>query len=363
MKEYEFHEYADIFPLMGKEELNELAKDIKKNDLLEDIILFENKILDGRNRYLSCNLAKVEPKFKKYNLSIDPLDYIIAMNLIRRHLLPAQLGDIALIIMPLFKKRSRIRQLSQLRNIQKTIVPTSKVVSKEEGEALELVAKKLKTSKDTIQIAKKVKESKDPEIKKKWESTKKGETTIKAVKILIQKKENKDKPIPKLPEDKYFLIYADPPWFYKGGTTPNRIIENQYPTMETKDICKMEIPNAKDSILFMWCTNPKLEEGLQIIKAWDFIYKTNMVWVKDKIGMGYYARGRHELLLIATKGNPGVPEPKNRPNSVIEFPRTKHSKKPEIVYELIEQMYPNRKYLELFARNKRKNWKSWGNEI
>lgn len=58
-----------------------------------------------------------------------------------------------------------------------------------------------------------------------------------------------------------------------------------------------------------------------------------------------------------------VPEPKNRPDSVIEAPRTKHSKKPEIVYELIEKMYPNQKYLELFARNRRNGWVSWGDEV
>lgn len=177
------------------------------------------------------------------------------------------------------------------------------------------------------------------------------------------KKQKKPKTIPKLPKDKYNVIYADPPWYYEGGTTPNRIIENQYPTMKTEEICKLEIPAAKDAILFLWVTSPKLEEGLNVLKSWDFVYKTSMVWVKDKIGMGYYARGRHEFLLIGTKGSPGVPEPKVRPDSVIEAPRITHSKKPMGVYDLIEQMYPKGKYIELFARNTRKNWKSWGNEV
>ena len=226
-----------------------------------------------------------------------------------------------------------------------------------------MASKKIGVGRETLRTAKKVKQLNDPEINKKWEEAKQNKTTIKSVVVAIKKKANKNKPLLPLPKNKYDIIYADPPWFYKGGTTPNRIIENQYPTMETKDICKMKIPTSKNAVLFLWCVSPKIEDGLEVIKSWGFKYKTNMVWIKDKIGMGYYARGQHELLLIATKGSPGVPEPKNRPSSVINAPRTQHSKKPEIIYNLIEQMYPNRKYLELFARSIRDNWKSWGNEI
>jgi len=87
------------------------------------------------------------------------------------------------------------------------------------------------------------------------------------------------------------------------------------------------------------------------------------VWIKDKIGTGYYFRGKHELILVAVKGNPLIPEESDRPESVLIAPRTTHSKKPDKIYSIIERMYPNSKYLELFARNTRKGWKSWGNEI
>ncbi len=88
-----------------------------------------------------------------------------------------------------------------------------------------------------------------------------------------------------------------------------------------------------------------------------------MVWVKDKIGTGYYVRGKHELLLINTKGKIPPPIEENRFPSVLNAPRKEHSAKPDEVYEYIEIMYPNRKYLELFARNQRENWTSWGLEI
>lgn len=166
------------------------------------------------------------------------------------------------------------------------------------------------------------------------------------------------------PKDQYHIIYADPPWQYDFAVSLTREIENQYPTMELAEICSLPVKDCsnKDSILFLWATNPKLLEALKVIEAWGYNYRTNMVWVKDKIGMGYYARQRHELLLIATRGSLPVPEPENRPDSAIISPRTEHSKKPIVVYELIEKMYPHYTKLELFARNKRDGWDVWGNQ-
>jgi N6-adenosine-specific RNA methylase IME4 len=88
-----------------------------------------------------------------------------------------------------------------------------------------------------------------------------------------------------------------------------------------------------------------------------------MVWVKDKIGMGHLVRQRHELLLIGKRGNMPTPETSARPDSVVEAPRGEHSVKPEIFYELIQAMYPGRRYGELFARRPRDGWASWGNEV
>jgi len=88
-----------------------------------------------------------------------------------------------------------------------------------------------------------------------------------------------------------------------------------------------------------------------------------MVWVKDKNGMDYYARQRHELLLIGTMGTIPPPVVKDRPDSVITANRTKHSQKPEELYSIIEKMYPKMKKIELFARNTHNGWQSWGNEV
>lgn len=171
---------------------------------------------------------------------------------------------------------------------------------------------------------------------------------------------------PPLPDGQWDVIYADPPWRYEFSKTDNRKIENHYPTMSLDEICELkvgELATTPDAVLFMWATSPKLEEALKVINSWGFTYRTCMVWIKDKIGMGYYARQQHELLLIAMRGSVPVPEPKNRVSSVLHSPRLEHSKKPENYYEIIERMYPEYKKIELFSRQERDGWDSWGNQV
>jgi N6-adenosine-specific RNA methylase IME4 len=159
------------------------------------------------------------------------------------------------------------------------------------------------------------------------------------------------------------VIYADPPWRYEHAISDSRKIENQYPTMTAEELAALTPPAADDAVMFLWATSPKLDEALDLLRVWGFSYRTNLVWVKDKIGMGYYARQQHEQLLIARRGDLPVPDPADRPSSVIHAPRGRHSEKPESVYGLIERMYPLFARCEMFARQTRPGWTSWGNEI
>ena len=181
---------------------------------------------------------------------------------------------------------------------------------------------------------------------------------------------------PPLPEGIYNVFYADPPWQYgnpqhtKGD---ERRIGDQDTTLDTlyqtrtieelcdfgKDIRPMVADNA---VLFMWVTSPFLERGFQVVSAWGFDYKTSMVWDKVKHNVGYYVSVRHELLLICTKGSM-LPENPVLFDSVQTIERTGHSVKPEFFYEVIETLYPNGKYIELFQRGEaRAKWTIWGNE-
>lgn len=171
-------------------------------------------------------------------------------------------------------------------------------------------------------------------------------------------------PKPKLPEGKYNVIYADPPWEYEHSMTNSRKIENQYPTMKLEEIKSMKIPSSEDSVLFLWATAPKLEEAISVMNAWNFIYRTCSVWNKEIIGMGYWFRNQHELLLVGCKGNFSPPEVEKRISSVYSEKRSEHSKKPEYYYQLIESMFPDGKYLELFSRKQNNNkWTVYGNQL
>lgn len=165
------------------------------------------------------------------------------------------------------------------------------------------------------------------------------------------------------PTGEYSVIYADPPWAYEFSRSESRSLDNQYPTMELEAICKLHVPAAADAVLFLWATSPKLDEAFSVIERWGFEYKTCAVWDKAKIGMGYYFRQQHELLLVATKGSPPESMPEARAPSVFTSPRGEHSKKPEYVYSLIEGMYPSLPKIELFCREPREGWAAWGNQV
>jgi N6-adenosine-specific RNA methylase IME4 len=174
---------------------------------------------------------------------------------------------------------------------------------------------------------------------------------------------------PPLPDGVYRVIYADPPWEYGDKRTNDAqsgSAESQYPTMPIDAICGLPIRDmaATDSVLFLWATAPLLTEAVHVIEAWGFTYKAQFVWDKVKGFNGHYNDVRHELLLVATRGS-CVPSVEALDPSVIAEKRTKHSRKPDRFYELIERLYPlgDATHVELFARRSRDGWKSWGNQV
>lgn len=117
-----------------------------------------------------------------------------------------------------------------------------------------------------------------------------------------------------------------------------------------------------ETVLFLWATNPLLPDALRVMEAWGFSYKTNMAWIKDRgRGKGWFLKSRHELLLIGVREN--TPHPKERPDSCFEADRgAVHSRKPAVVYDIIELMYDGAK-LEMFCRIPHEGWAAHGNEL
>lgn len=166
-----------------------------------------------------------------------------------------------------------------------------------------------------------------------------------------------------LPTKKYSIIYADPPWRYDFSKSNSRKIENQYPTMSLEEIKSLPVRIENNAVCYLWATAPKLIEALEVLKAWGFQYKTHAIWDKESMGMGYWFRGQHELLLVGTKGKFSPPNQKERKSSVFRAKRTKHSKKPFCFKSLISLWFPKPKKIELFARERTIGGDSWGDEL
>ena len=170
-------------------------------------------------------------------------------------------------------------------------------------------------------------------------------------------------PAPPLPTGPFDLILADPPW-QMGNPDGSSAPENHYPTMPLPEIEALLVPAADDAILYLWAVNMLLPEALWLMGEWGFTYRANLAWVKPWIGPGMWARQRHELVLVGTRGSARPPQPPDRPDSVIEAARGRHSEKPEGLYERIERAYPLATKCELFARGvPRPGWVAWGNEV
>lgn len=186
-----------------------------------------------------------------------------------------------------------------------------------------------------------------------------------------ERREEKREQAQSLPDQVFNVIYADPAWEY-DNTGLNGAAEHHYSTMSIEDIYNLprsiNLCVADNAVLFLWVTNPFLAEGLECVRRWGFNYKTNLAWVKtelEKPGVGWYVRGRHELLLIATRGSFTPLDAHISPpiGSVLEAPIQEHSRKPDEVYAIIERLYPDCNYIELFARRAREGWLAWGDEV
>lgn len=163
-------------------------------------------------------------------------------------------------------------------------------------------------------------------------------------------------------ENKYRVIYADPPWSYGDKQNIDGLggAEKHYPTMPLEDICKLPIPAEDNAVLFLWVTSPMLEDSFKVINAWGFKYKSSFVWDKVKHNMGHYNSVRHELLLICTRGN-CLPDEQKLFDSVVTIERTEHSRKPDVFRNMIDTLYPLGQRLEMFAREASDGWDVWGN--
>lgn len=177
---------------------------------------------------------------------------------------------------------------------------------------------------------------------------------------------------PPLPDEKFEVIYADPPWDYKGQLQHNGAggIDSggalkHYSTVTLDDLMNLNIKKitASKAVLFMWSSSPHLDQAIELGKAWGFSWATvAFVWNKMKTNPGFYTLSQCELCLVFRHGK--IPTPRGARNirQYVEEARGRHSQKPHEVRKRISEMFPTQRKIELFAREARDGWSVWGNE-
>ena len=178
---------------------------------------------------------------------------------------------------------------------------------------------------------------------------------------------------PPLPDRRYAVIYADPPWDYKGqlqhagpdsGDTGGAI--RHYGTVTSADLAALPVCGIAedDCLLFLWTTSPHLDQAIELGKAWGFEWATvAFVWDKRRVNPGFYTMSQCELCLVFKRGK--IPRPRGARNvrQLVSEPRGPHSVKPDEVRRRIELMFPRQAKIELFARAPAPGWDTWGDEI
>lgn len=379
--EYETHPAADAFPMMDANRLNDLIDDIREHGLIEPVIIFEGKILDGRNRYKACLDLGIQPETKQFK-GEDPWAFVWSLNGARRDLVDEQRyliwkychenseyfqAEIKKIQDEANVKRAEAAKLqhevSNPRKGEVLVVQHSVVIPKDHRKGQKAKAKKAKVNQGAVARGDKLAKDR-PDLAKK---VRQGTLKPGAAHNQMKKDSVKDR-VAEIPDGIFRVLYADPPWSYNdkcdNGAIQSGGAEKHYPSMTLAELEALDIKSisADDSVLFLWATCPLLEDALKVAKAWGFKYKAQFVWDKIKHNMGHYNSVRHELLLICTKGS-CTPDKVKLFDSVQSIERTEHSRKPDKFREIIETLYPHGNKLELFRRGDApKGWKVWGNE-
>lgn len=389
-----FHPLADLFPLIEGAEFDALVADVRENGLREPIVLLDGMILDGRNRWraakaaglIGCGDPAVERirHFAAYLPDRDgpPLAFVISKNLRRRHLNESQRAFVAARLANLGVGRpaetAQDCAVSQERaagllNVSRRSVQHAASVQERGVDALQRAVERGLVSVAAAAALARFEAEEQARVLARDDVANLTRFLGTAVKKLAREKRETAlaERQSALPDKRYGVILADPEWRFEPWSRDSgmdRAADNHYPTSPTDAICARPVASiaADDCVLFLWATEPMLEDALKVIAAWGFQRKSGFVWQKlypgDGHGTGYWNWNEHEHLLVATRGTPPAPAPGLQWRSVIEAPVGRHSEKPARVYDLIEAYFPRLAKIELNARAARPGWDAWGLE-
>lgn len=352
-------EFKSNIPPLSDEEFAQLEKNILADGCRDPLVLWGQLLVDGHNRYVICTKHGLpfDTVQKEFASRDEALDWTDANQLGRRNLTPDQRSIL---------RGRRYNRTKKTKAEAGAIGGSSKAVATSStAKTAETLAKAHGVSERTIRSDGKRADAIDKlklTAPKQAQAVIDGKKRFNEVRRAIKLEEVKEAAA--LPDAKYRVIYADPPWKYGDQLTEDYgPVKFHYPAMTIKELCALPVRQLceTDAVLFMWVTSPLLYEAAPIIESWGFTYKTSFVWDKIKHNMGHYNSVRHEFLLICTCGS-CTPDEKKLFDSVQSIERTKHSAKPEEFRTIIDTLYPHGKRIELFARKASANWDVWGNQ-
>ena len=351
------HPQSTRVPALTRDEYTMLRADIARRGVVTPLELTsELVVLDGHERLRAARELALASVPVRVVAPPDEVAYMLLAALRRRQLSASQRAALALELEEIeqAKADAEARRLANLRPEVATLPPRGE-------KTRELAARLAGVSPRTVQDAATVR-SADPEL---FQQIKDGHIHADKAARRVRQRQKRLQLVqdPVMPQGPFQLIYADPPWQLGGDPESAFAPENHYPTLALEQITAIDVPAAEDALLLLWVPCGLLRQGLAVMEAWGFHYVAQLVWVKPSIGLGNWVRYRHEPLLVGRRGRFPAPDRELRPDSVIEAPRGRHSKKPEAVYQLIERLYPEAAKLELFARKARAGWAAYGNEV
>jgi len=354
-------EFKSNIPPLSDEEFAQLEKNIIADGCRDPLVLWGQLLVDGHNRYVICTKHGLpfDTVQKEFASRDEALDWTDANQLGRRNLTPDQRSIIR------GRRYNRTKKpigaplgssnASKIKGAEVApLIPTAKAIAAQHGVSERTIKSDGKRAEAIDRLARTAPDQAKAVLD--------GKKRFNEVRREIKLEEVKEAAA--LPDAKYRVIYADPPWKYGDQLTEDYgPVKFHYPAMTIKELCALPVRQLceTDAVLFMWVTSPLLYEAAPIIESWGFTYKTSFVWDKIKHNMGHYNSVRHEFLLICTRGS-CTPDVKQLFDSVQSIERTKHSAKPEEFRTIIDTLYPHGNRIELFARKPAENWDVWGNQ-
>ena len=361
-------EFRDLIPPLTQEEQQGLLESILEEGCRDPIIVHNNTIIDGHNRYEICREMHIPFKTAPFPGKADPTRddlkvWIIDNQLSRRNISTFDRVSLELLKEPIIAARAKENQGT--RTDLGNNLPQKSAESQSDRETRTQIAHLAGVSHDTVAKVKKINKKARPELKKKLQA---GEVSINEAYKAIraeEKAEQKQIAIEQIntlsePNGSYHVLVVDPPWAYeKRAEDTSHRGRCAYPTMSIEEICEINIPAEDNAILWLWTTNAFMHEAHHVINAWGFTPKTILTWVKDRMGVGDWLRGQTEHCILAVKGKPIIDL--TNQTTVLNAPLREHSRKPDEFYKMVETLCPGKK-IDIFSREPRSGWDQWGCE-